>query len=93
MPAATRIVTATARGTLLLSPAMMPAATTLLRLVTNGTDRSRLPTRITSVCPIAMKPSTLVKVRIARMLPVLKKLRSCRPVRIAPITIAAASTM
>ena len=48
---------------------------------------------MTSVCPIAMKPSTLVKVRIARMLPVLKKLRSCSPVRIAPITIAAARTM
>ena len=71
---------------------MIPPATTLMRLATYGTERSRLPTRMTRVCPIAMKPRMLVAVRIAEMLPVLKKLRSWNAVRIAPITIAATRT-
>ena len=47
--------------TLPVWPAMIPPASTLVRLATKGTDRSRLPTRMTSVCPIAMKPRMLVR--------------------------------
>ena len=43
---------------------------------------------MTSVCPIAMKPRMLVAVRIARRLPVLKKLRPSIAVRTAPTTTA-----
>ncbi len=48
---------------------------------------------MTRVWPIAMKPSTLVAVRIAEMLPTLKKLRPWVAVRTAPTTTTRASTM
>ena len=59
--AATASAVSTAGTTLPLWPAMIPPASTLVRLATNGTERSRLPTRMTRVCPIAMKPRMLVR--------------------------------
>ena len=71
---------------------MVPAAITPVRLATKGTERSRLPQRMTSVCPMAMKPRMLVAVRMSRRLPVLKKLRPSIAVRTVPRTTAATST-
>ena len=90
--AATASASSTAGSTLAGWPAMMPAAITPVRLATKGTERSRLPQRMTSVCPMAMKPRMLVAVRMSRRLPVLKKLRPSIAVRTVPRTTAATST-
>ena len=44
------------------------------------------------VCPIAIRPSVLVKVRIAATLPVAKKFRPSVAVRMVPTTIAKTRT-
>ncbi len=92
MRALTASAATTPTSTLEVWPAMMPPATRLLRLVTNGTDRSRLPARMTRVCPIAMKPSTLMPVSTAERLPGLKKLRPTLAVSIALTTTTMSST-
>ena len=97
-PLASPITIATATVTTIAGPmfpdwpAMIPPPTTLERLTTKGTDRSREPPRTTSVWPIAMKPRMLVVVRMLSTLPTLKKLRPLTAVRIAPATMATSRT-
>ena len=90
--AATASAVSTPRIALASLPAMIPPATSVVRLATYGTDRSRLPARITSVCPIAMKPSTVIAVKIVQRLPWLKKLRSLVRVSTAETTTIRPST-
>jgi len=92
MPAETTRASATPGRTFPGWFAMRPAESRLARLMTYGTDRSRLPTRITSVWPIAMKPRTLVPVRIAEMLPALTKLRPVAPTSTVPTTTVSSTT-
>ena len=90
--AATASAVSTPRTMLASSPAMIPPATSVVRLATYGTERSRLPARMTRVCPIEMKPSTVMAVKIVQRLPWLKKLRSLVSVSNAETTTIRPST-
>ena len=90
--AATASAVSTPRTMLASLPAMIPPATSVVRLATYGTERSRLPARITSVWPMEMKPSTVIAVKIVQRLPWLKKLRSLVRVRTRETTTIRPST-
>ncbi len=47
---------------------------------------------MTTVCPIAMNPRTLVPVRMSEILPVLKKLRPVLPTSTAPTAMVTSTT-
>ena len=93
MPAVTRSASSTPGTTWESEPSITSAPTMQPIVTTYGTERSRLPTRITSVWPIAIRPRVLASTRIASMLPLAKKLRSfTTAVSTAPSTTATSSS-